>query len=146
MDINAEACIKQGEELGMIAKKKSALKYQMQSFANNLICTNPKDSLEKLCQLCLIYEIDAMPLIEVMSENDEQNCQKACQYFISGIMGGKILELESERLLRTGKKQGLIQGEEKAKLDIAKRMLERSFSLEDIQFSTGLSKKELEKL
>ena len=38
------------------------------------------------------------------------------------------------------------QGEEKAKLDIAKRMLERSFSLEDIQFSTGLSKKELEKL
>lgn len=65
---------------------------------------------------------------------------------IGEIMGGKILELESERLLRTGKEQGLIQGEEKAKLDIAKRMLERSFSLEDIQFSTGLSKKELEKL
>jgi len=90
MDINAEACIKQGEELGRIAKKKSALKYQMQSFANNLICTNPKDSLEKLCQLCLIYEIDAMPLIEVMSENDEQNCQKACQYFISGFTKGKL--------------------------------------------------------
>ena len=65
---------------------------------------------------------------------------------IGEIMGGKILELEPERLLRTGKEQGLIQGEEKAKLDIAKRMLERSFSLEDIQFSTGLSKKELEKL
>lgn len=65
---------------------------------------------------------------------------------IGEIMGGKILELESERLLRTGKEQGLIQGEEKAKLDIAKRMLERGFSLEDIQFSTGLSKKELEKL
>ena len=65
---------------------------------------------------------------------------------IGEIMGGKILELESERLLRTGKEQGLIQGEEKAKLDIAKRMLELSFSLEDIQFSTGLSKKELEKL
>lgn len=65
---------------------------------------------------------------------------------IGEIMGGKILELESERLLRTGKEQGLIQGEEKAKLDIAKRMLERSFSLEDIQFSTVLSKKELEKL
>lgn len=65
---------------------------------------------------------------------------------IGEIMGEKILELESERLLRTGKEQGLIQGEEKAKLDIAKRMLERSFSLEDIQFSTGLSKKELEKL
>ena len=64
---------------------------------------------------------------------------------IGEIMGGRILDLESERLLRTGKEQGLIQGE-KAKLDIAKRMLERSFSLEDIQFSTGLSKKELEKL
>lgn len=65
---------------------------------------------------------------------------------IGEIMVGKILELESERLLRTGKEQGLIQGEEKAKLDIAQRMLERGFSLEDIQFSTGLSKKELEKL
>lgn len=65
---------------------------------------------------------------------------------IGEIMGGKILELESERLLRTGKEQGLIQGEEKAKLDIAKRMLERSFSLEDIQFSTGLSKEQLEKI
>ena len=65
---------------------------------------------------------------------------------IGEIMGGRILDLESERLLRTGKEQGLIQGEEKAKLDIAKRMLEQSFSLEDIQFSTGLSKKELEKL
>ena len=84
MDISAEACIKQGEELGRIAQKNSALKYQMQSIANNLIYTTPKDSLEKLCQLCLIYESDAIPLIEVMSENDEQNCQKACHYFISG--------------------------------------------------------------
>ena len=65
---------------------------------------------------------------------------------IGEIMGGRILELESERLLRTGKEQGLIQGEEKAKLDIAKKMLERGFSLEDIQFSTELSKQELEKL
>lgn len=106
MDINAEACIKQGEELGMIAKKKSALKYQMQSFANNLICTNPKDSLEKLCQLCLIYEIDAMPLIEVMSENDEQNCQKACQYFISGFTKGNsssIRKKQAYRLLFNGR-------------------------------------------
>ena len=65
---------------------------------------------------------------------------------IGEIMGGRILELESERLLRTGKEQGLIQGEEKAKLDIAKKMLDRGCSLEDIQFSTELSKKELEKL
>ena len=103
MDINAEACIKQGEELGRIAQKKSSLKHQMQSIANNLICTNPKDSLEKLCQLCLIYEIDAMPLIEVMSENDEQNCQKACHYFISGFIKGKLKQLyqkkQAKRLL-----------------------------------------------
>ena len=61
---------------------------------------------------------------------------------IGEIMGGRILELESERLLRTGEEKG----EEKAKLDIAKKMLERGFSLEDIQFSTGLSKKELKKI
>lgn len=55
-------------------------------------------------------------------------------------MGGRILDLESERLLRPGKEKG----EEKAKLNIAKKMLERGFSPEDIQFSTGLSKEELE--
>ena len=61
---------------------------------------------------------------------------------IGEIMDGRILDLESERLLRTGKEKG----EEKAKLDIAKKMLERCFSLEDIQFSTGLSKEQLEKI
>lgn len=61
---------------------------------------------------------------------------------IGEIMGGRILELESERLLRTGEEKG----KEKAKLDIAKKMLERGFSPEDIQFSTGLSKEQLEKL
>lgn len=60
---------------------------------------------------------------------------------IGEIMGGRILDLESERLLRTGKEKG----EEKAKLDIAKNA-ERCFSLEDIQFSTGLSKEQLEKI
>lgn len=59
---------------------------------------------------------------------------------IGDIMGGRILDLESERLLRPGKEKG----EEKAKLNIAKKMLERSFSLEDIQFFTGLSREELE--
>lgn len=60
---------------------------------------------------------------------------------IGEIMGGKILELESERLLRTGKEQGLIQGEEKVKLDIAKKMLNDVFlwkifsSLQDFQKS-----------
>lgn len=42
---------------------------------------------------------------------------------IGEIMGGRILNLESERLLRTGKEKG----EEKAKLDIAKKMLNDVF-------------------
>ena len=87
---------------------------------------------EKVCT----FSLNSLSLTEMFKSVKE----------IGEIMGGRILDLESERLLRTGKEQGLIQGEEKAKLDIAKRMLERSFSLEDIQFSTGLSKKELEKL
>lgn len=56
---------------------------------------------------------------------------------IGEIMGGRILDLESERLLRTGKEKG----EEKAKLDIAKKMLNDVFlwkifsSLQDFQKS-----------
>ena len=42
---------------------------------------------------------------------------------IGEIMGERILDLESERLLRTGKEKG----EEKAKLDIAKKMLNDVF-------------------
>ena len=66
--------------------------------------------------------------------------EKTVRKGIGEIMGGRILDLESERLLRPGKEKG----EEKAKLNIAKKMLERSFSLEDIQFFTGLSREELE--
>lgn len=56
---------------------------------------------------------------------------------IGEIMGERILDLESERLLRTGKEKG----EEKAKLDIAKKMLNDVFlwkifsSLQDFQKS-----------
>jgi len=46
---------------------------------------------------------------------------------IGEIMGGKILELESERLLRTGKEQGLIQGEEKAKWILPKECWNEAF-------------------
>lgn len=42
---------------------------------------------------------------------------------IGEIMGGRILDLESERLLRTGKEKG----EEKAKLDIAKKCWNEAF-------------------
>lgn len=56
---------------------------------------------------------------------------------IGEIMGERILDLESERLLRTGKEKG----EEKVKLDIAKKMLNDVFlwkifsSLQDFQKS-----------
>ena len=94
------------------------------------------------------FSLNSLSLTEMFKSvaNHIFSKQSELRKEIGEIMGGRILDLESERLLRTGKEQGLIQGEEKAKLDIAKRMLERSFSLEDIQFSTGLSKKELEKL
>lgn len=99
---------------------------------------------EKVCT----FSLNSLSLTEMFKSvaNHIFSKQSELRKEIGEIMGGRILDLESERLLRTGKEQGLIQGEEKAKLDIAKRMLERSFSLEDIQFSTGLSKKEPEKL
>lgn len=99
---------------------------------------------EKVCT----FSLNSLSLTEMFKSvaNHIFSKQSELRKEIGEIMGGRILDLESERLLRTGKEQGLIQGEEKAKLDIAKRMLERSFSLENIQFSTGLSKKELEKL
>lgn len=94
---------------------------------------------EKVCT----FSLNSLSLTEMFKSvaNHIFSKQSELRKEIGEIMGGRILDLESERLLRTGKEQGLIQGEEKAKLDIAKRMLERSFSLEDIQFSTGLSKR-----
>ena len=95
---------------------------------------------EKVCT----FSLNSLSLTEMFKSvaNHIFSKQSDLRKEIGEVMGGRILDLESERLLRPGKEKG----EEKAKLDIAKRMLERSFSLEDIQFSTGLSKKELEKL
>ena len=48
---------------------------------------------------------------------------------IGEIMGGRILDLESERLLRPGKEKGEEKGEEKAKLNIAKKCWNEAFLL-----------------
>ena len=82
---------------------------------------------EKVCT----FSLNSLSLTEMFKSvaNHIFSKQSELRKEIGEIMGGRILDLESERLLRTGKEQGLIQGEEKAKLDIAKRMLERSFSL-----------------
>lgn len=95
---------------------------------------------EKVCT----FSLNSLSLTEMFKSvaNHIFSKQSDLRKEIGEIMGGRILDLESERLLRTGKEKG----EEKAKLDIAKKMLERGFSPEDIQFSTGLSKEELEKI
>lgn len=93
---------------------------------------------EKVCT----FSLNSLSLTEMFKSvaNHIFSKQSDLRKEIGEIMGGRILDLESERLLRPGKEKG----EEKAKLNIAKKMLERSFSLEDIQFFTGLSREELE--
>ena len=58
-------------------------------------------------------------------------------------MGGRVLELPSERLIQ----QGIELGEEKQSYRIARAMLEDGeFSLEKISCLTGLNMEELEKI
>ena len=62
---------------------------------------------------------------------------------VGDIMGGRVLELPSERLIQ----QGIELGEEKQSYRIARAMLEDGeFSLEKISCLTGLNMEELEKI
>ena len=54
---------------------------------------------------------------------------------IDDVMGGKVLELESERLLKKGKSQGIPLGKE----EVVLRMGERGYNLETISDATGFS-------
>ena len=38
-------------------------------------------------------------------------------------MGGKVLELESERLLRMGKEEGMAEGREEGKIEAIQKMI-----------------------
>ena len=66
---------------------------------------------------------------------------------IGDVMGGTVLELESDRLIKQGIEQGIELGEEKQSYRIARAMLEDGgFSLEKISCLTGLNMEELEKI
>lgn len=66
---------------------------------------------------------------------------------IGDVMGGTVLELESDRLIKHGIEQGIELGEEKQSYRIARAMLEDGgFSLEKISCLTGLNMEELEKI
>ena len=51
-----------------------------------------------------------------------------------------------EEGLEEGKKEGLEEGKKEGKKDIARKMLKRNMSIEDIKELTGLTHEELEKL
>lgn len=66
---------------------------------------------------------------------------------VGEIMGGRVLELPSERLIQQGIEQGIELGEEKQSYRIARAMLEDGeLSLEKISCLTGLNMEELEKI
>lgn len=90
---------------------------------------------EKVCT----FSLNSLSLTEMFKSvaNHIFSKQSDLRKEIGEIMGERILDLESERLLRTGKEKG----EEKVKLDIAKKMLNDVFlwkifsSLQDFQKS-----------
>ena len=69
-------------------------------------------------------------------------------------MGGKVLQLESERLFELGEARGKIigkaegkaEGRQEEKHSIALNLKKLGVSIEQIAFATGLSIEEIEKL
>ena len=66
---------------------------------------------------------------------------------IGEVMGGRVLELPSERLIQQGIQQGINQGKEENACQIAKRLLEDGrLSVEEISEVTGLSLEKITQL
>ena len=73
---------------------------------------------------------------------------------VGEVMGGKVLQLESERLreegMAIGKAEGKAEGEAegrlKERLEIARKLKENGFSIADIVRVAGLSAEEIDKL
>ena len=61
---------------------------------------------------------------------------------IGDVMGGKVLELESERLLKKGFSQGIPLGKEQVVI----RMGERGYNIETISDATGFSVEQMKKI
>ena len=61
-------------------------------------------------------------------------------------MGGKVLQLESERLFELGEARGKIIGKAEGKAEIARAMLAKGMDMEVISELTGISIGELKDL
>ena len=63
---------------------------------------------------------------------------------IGDIMGGKVLELETDKILELGRKQGIEQGIEQEKYKTIKNILMNSdFSTREIAMFTGYSEEDI---
>ena len=69
---------------------------------------------------------------------------------IGDIMGGKVLELESDKLIKIGEEKGIEKGIEKGKVEeqrlIAANLRKQGINIETIAQCTGLSIKEVSAL
>ena len=61
-------------------------------------------------------------------------------------MGGKVLELESERLYKKGFAHGITQGVSHEKEDVVIRMGKRGYNVETITDATELSVDQIKKI
>ena len=78
------------------------------------------------------------------------NSEKNLKERIGAIMGGKVLELETDKILEKGRKQGLEQGLERgleqATAKIISQMLKENVSWDKIILYTGCTREDIEKL
>ena len=66
---------------------------------------------------------------------------------IGEIMGGKVLELESDKLIAKGVKQGLELGKQESQIDTAVRMLQAGkYAIEEIAEISGLTVEKVNEL
>lgn len=62
-------------------------------------------------------------------------------------MGGKVLELESDKLIAKGVKQGLELGKQESQIDTAVRMLQAGkYAIEEIAEISGLTVEKVNEL
>ena len=74
------------------------------------------------------------------------NSEKNLKERIGAIMGGKILELETDKILERGREQGLEQGLEQATTKIISQMLKENVSWDKIILYTGCTREDIEKI
>ena len=58
-------------------------------------------------------------------------------------MGGKVLELETDKILKQAHERGLEQGIERERFSVIKKMLKRGLSTEEIILYTGYTREDI---